>query len=70
MKRPLLILWARDLFEAFIDLVPAGFSEYIMGGNRAAGPDRLDAACNQGKPYILSPCGFDMISCGPIQRKR
>jgi len=60
---------SQGLFEAFIDLVPAGFSEYIMGGNRAAGPDRLDAACNQGKPYILSPCGFDMISCGPIQRK-
>jgi uncharacterized protein (UPF0261 family) len=59
----------QGLFEAFIDLVPAGFSEYIMGGNRAAGPDRLDAACNQGKPYILTPCGFDMISCGPIQRK-
>ena len=60
---------SQGLFEAFIDLVPAGFSEYIMGGNRAAGPDRLDAVCNQGKPYILSPCGFDMISCGPIQRK-
>ena len=60
---------SQGLFEAFIDLVPAGFSEYIMGGNRAAGPDRLDAACNQGKPYILTPCGFDMISCGPIQRK-
>ena len=59
----------QGLFEAFIDLVPAGFSEYILGGNRAAGPDRLDAACNQGKPYILTPCGFDMISCGPIQRK-
>ena len=59
----------QGLFEAFIDLVPAGFSEYILGGNRAAGPDRLDAACNQGKPYILSPCGFDMISCGPIQRR-
>ena len=60
---------SQGLFEAFIDLVPAGFSEYIMGGNRAAGPDRLDAACNKGKPYILTPCGFDMISCGPIQRK-
>jgi uncharacterized protein (UPF0261 family) len=20
-------------------------------------------------PYILAPCGFDMISCGPIERK-
>jgi len=62
-------LVGQGLFEAFIDLVPGGFSEYLLGGNRAAGPDRLDAACNQGKPYILSPCGFDMISCGPIQRK-
>ncbi|MDZ7700260.1 MAG: Tm-1-like ATP-binding domain-containing protein [Deltaproteobacteria bacterium] len=62
-------LVGQGLFEAFIDLVPAGFSEYILGGNRAAGPDRLDAGCSSGKPYILSPCGFDMISCGPIQRK-
>ena len=62
-------LVSQGLFEAFIDLVPAGFSEYLLGGNRAAGPDRLDAGCKLGKPYILSPCGFDMISCGPIQRK-
>jgi len=62
-------LVSQGLFEAFIDLVPGGFSEYLFGGNRAAGPDRLDAGINQGKPYILSPCGFDMISCGPIQRR-
>lgn len=62
-------LVGQGLFEAFIDLVPGGFSEYLMGGNRAAGPDRLDAGIGQGKPYILSPCGFDMISCGPIQRR-
>jgi len=62
-------LVGQGLFEAFIDLVPAGFSEYLLGGNRAAGPDRLDAGCNQNIPYVLSPCGFDMISCGPIQRR-
>jgi uncharacterized protein (UPF0261 family) len=62
-------LVSQGLFEAFIDLVPAGFSEYLLGGNRAAGPDRLDAGINQGKPYILTPCGFDMISCGPVQRR-
>jgi uncharacterized protein (UPF0261 family) len=62
-------LVGQGLFEAFIDLVPAGFSEYLLGGNRAAGPDRLDAGCQQKKPYILSPCGFDMISCGPIKRR-
>jgi uncharacterized protein (UPF0261 family) len=62
-------LVSQGLFDAFIDLVPGGFSEYLLGGNRAAGPDRLDAGINHGKPYIISPCGFDMISCGPIQRR-
>lgn len=58
----------QGLFEAFVDLVPGGFSEYLLGGNRNAGPNRLDAGCQSGKPYILTPCGFDMISCGPYQR--
>ncbi len=62
-------LVGQKLFVAFIDLVPAGFSEYLLGGNRNAGPDRLEAGINSGKPYILTPCGFDMISCGPIQRR-
>jgi uncharacterized protein (UPF0261 family) len=62
-------LVSQGLFDAFIDLAPGGFSEYLLGGNRAAGPDRLEAACKQGIPYILAPCGFDMISCGPLERK-
>jgi uncharacterized protein (UPF0261 family) len=62
-------LVSQGFFEAFIDLVPASFSEYLFGGNRASGPNRLDAAVNQSIPYILSPCGFDMISCGPIERR-
>mgnify|MGYP000585274923 FL=1 len=59
----------QGLFDAFIDLVPAGLSEYLLGGNRAAGPDRLEGACETGVPYILTPCGFDMISCGPLERR-
>lgn len=59
----------QGLFDAFIDLVPAGLSEYLLGGNRAAGPDRLEGACERGIPYILAPCGFDMISCGPLERR-
>ena len=62
-------LVSQGFFEAFIDLVPASFSEYLFGGNRASGPNRLDAALHQPVPYILAPCGFDMISCGPIERK-
>ncbi len=62
-------LVGQGFFQAFIDLVPASFSEYLFGGNRASGPDRLDGARDAGIPYILAPCGFDMISCGPIDRK-
>lgn len=62
-------LVGQGFFEAFIDLVPASFSEYLFGGNRASGPGRLDGAESPGIPYILSPCGFDMISCGPIERR-
>ncbi len=60
----------RGLFKAFIDLVPGAFSEYLLGGNRGtSGPDRLDIASRISIPYILCPGGFDMISCGPIERK-
>ncbi len=59
----------QGLLEAFIDLVPASFSEYLLGGNRAFGPNRLNVAIHPPFPYILAPCGFDMISCGPIERR-
>lgn len=62
-------LVGQGLFDAFVDLVPANYGEYLLGGNRASAPDRLEAACRTGTPYILSPCGFDMLSCGPIERK-
>ncbi|MGQ9509291.1 MAG: Tm-1-like ATP-binding domain-containing protein [Thermodesulfobacteriota bacterium] len=62
-------LVSQGFFAAFIDLVPASFSEYLLGGNRASGPNRLDAVLHLSIPYLLSPCGFDMISCGPIERK-
>ena len=63
-------LVSQGFFEAFIDLVPASFSEYLFGGNRASGPNRLDAALHEPIPYILAPCGFDMISCGPSREER
>ncbi|MBN2319902.1 MAG: Tm-1-like ATP-binding domain-containing protein [Acidobacteria bacterium] len=57
-------------FQAFIDLVPGAFSEHLLGGNRGnAGPDRLDIASEMSIPYILCPGGFDIISCGPLERK-
>lgn len=62
-------LVGQGLFQAFVDLVPAGLSEHLLGGNRDAGPQRLLGAVRSKTPYILAPCGFDMISCGPIERK-
>jgi uncharacterized protein (UPF0261 family) len=57
-------------FQAFIDLVPGAFSEYLLGGNRnSSGPNRLDIASELSIPYILCPGGFDIISCGPVERK-
>lgn len=60
----------KGTFSAFIDLVPGAFSEYLLGGNRNnSGPDRLDIAADLSIPYILCPGGFDIISCGPVERK-
>jgi uncharacterized protein (UPF0261 family) len=60
----------QGIFEAFIDLVPGAFSEYLLGANRGTcGPGRLDIASRIPIPYILCPGGFDIISCGPIERK-
>jgi uncharacterized protein (UPF0261 family) len=60
----------QGIFSAFIDLVPGAFSEHLLGGNRGfVGPDRLDIAATLPIPYIFCPGAFDMISCGPPERK-
>jgi len=59
----------QGIFDGVVDIVPSGLSEELFGGNRAAGPDRLEAAGKRGIPQIITPCGFEMISCGPLQRK-
>jgi uncharacterized protein (UPF0261 family) len=56
-------------FKGVIDLVPAGLAEAMLGGNRASGLDRLDKELASGIPVILTPCGFEMLSCGPLDRK-
>jgi uncharacterized protein (UPF0261 family) len=57
-------------FRAFVDLVPGAFSEHLFGANRGiTGPGRLDIASGMSMPYILCPGGFDIISCGPLERK-
>ena len=60
---------SKRLFGGIIDAVPAGLSEALLGGNRSAGIDRLDKELQTGIPIIFTPCGFDMLSCGPYDRK-
>jgi uncharacterized protein (UPF0261 family) len=67
--RAALDLAPQGMFKAFIDLVPGAYSEHLLGGNRTAGPDRLDVAMDLSIPYIFCPGGFDMISCGPPERR-
>jgi len=55
-------------FQGVMDIVPAGVGEELLGGNRAAGPNRLESAGRLGIPQIVTPCGFDMLSCGPLER--
>jgi len=55
-------------FQGVMDMVPAGVGEELLGGNRTAGPNRLEAAGKMGIPQIITPCGFDMLSCGPLER--
>lgn len=59
----------QGVFDGVIDLVPAGVSEYLLGGNRAADAGRLEAAGRRGIPQVVTPSGFDLLSCGPIERK-
>jgi uncharacterized protein (UPF0261 family) len=59
----------QGVFKAFVDLVPGAFSEHLLGGNRDAGPDRLDVAAKLPIPYIFCPGGFDLSSCGPLERR-
>jgi uncharacterized protein (UPF0261 family) len=59
----------QGIFDGVADIVPGGLSEQLLGGNRAGGADRLEAAGKRGVPQVITPCGFDMISCGPLARK-
>jgi len=59
----------QGLFQGVLDLVPAGVIEELLGGNRAASGLRLESAGKAGIPQIYTPCGFDMLSCGPLGRR-
>jgi len=60
-------LLEQGIFDAVLDIVPAGLSEELFGGNRAAGTERLEMAGKRGIPQIVAPCGVNLGS--PLKRE-
>lgn len=50
------------LFDAVIDLAPGGVAEQLLGGTRAAGPHRLEAAGKKGLPQVIAPCCVNLMT--------
>jgi uncharacterized protein (UPF0261 family) len=49
-------------FDGVVELAPGGAGEEILGGMRAAGPDRLTAAGKLGIPQVVAPGGVNLTS--------
>jgi uncharacterized protein (UPF0261 family) len=50
------------IFSAVIDLAPGAVAEELLGGTRAAGPHRLEAAGKAGIPQIIAPCLVNLMT--------
>lgn len=50
------------IFSAVIDLAPGAVGEDLLGGTRAAGPHRLEAAGKAGIPQIIAPCLVNLMT--------
>lgn len=53
---------ARSFFDAVVDVAPGGVGEEILGGMRAAGPERLTTAGKMGIPQVIAPGGVNLMS--------
>jgi len=53
---------AMRFFDAVVDLAPGGVGEEILGGMRAAGPERLTNAGRLGIPQVVAPGGVNTMS--------
>jgi uncharacterized protein (UPF0261 family) len=49
-------------FDAVVDLAPGGVGEEVLGGMRAAGPQRLTTAGRLGIPQVVAPGGVNLTS--------
>jgi uncharacterized protein (UPF0261 family) len=63
-------LISQGFFDGVIEIVPAGLIEEKFKGNRAAGMERLDAACDRGIPQVWAPCCLNLTGAGPTRTNR
>jgi uncharacterized protein (UPF0261 family) len=50
------------LFDAVVETAPGGVGEEVLGGMRAAGPQRLSTAGRLGIPQVVAPGGVNLTS--------
>ena len=63
-------LISQGFFDGVIEIVPAGLVEEKFSGNRAAGMERLDAACERGIPQVWAPCCLNLTGAGITRTNR
>ena len=63
-------LISQGFFDGVIEIVPAGLVEEKFKGNRAAGMERLDAACERGIPQVWAPCCLNLTGAGITRTNR
>jgi uncharacterized protein (UPF0261 family) len=51
-----------EFFDGVVDLTPGGVGEEVLGGMRAAGPERLTSAGKLGIPQVVAPGGVNLMS--------
>ncbi|AGL01818.1 Tm-1-like ATP-binding domain-containing protein [Desulfoscipio gibsoniae] len=56
------LIGKEGIFNAVIDLAPGAVGEELIGGTRAAGPHRLEAAGKAGIPQIIAPCLVNLMT--------
>jgi uncharacterized protein (UPF0261 family) len=50
-----------------LDITTTELADELVGGVLSAGPDRLEAAGNQGLPQVVSLGALDMVNFGPME---
>lgn len=60
--RAMEVMIASGFFDGVVDLAPGGVGEEVLGGMRAAGPERLTSAGKMGIPQVVAPGGVNLTS--------